>query len=56
MLSIKIKDIHQCEDTNHVYAVVRTGPRSTHVVRAGDLVPGHHAGDPCITTSLNNRR
>jgi len=33
---IKIKDIHQCEDTD---AIVRTGPRATYVVRAGDLVP-----------------
>jgi len=24
-LIIKIKDIYQCEDSNHVYAVVRTG-------------------------------
>jgi len=33
------KYIHQCEDTDHVYSVVRTSPRATHVVRAGDLVP-----------------
>jgi len=38
MLSlIKIKDIHQCEYTDHVYAIVRTGPRAIHVVRAGDV-------------------
>jgi len=36
---IKIKDIHKCEDTDQVYAIVRTSPRATHVVRAGDLVP-----------------
>jgi len=24
-LLIKIKDIHQCEDTDHVHAIVRTG-------------------------------
>jgi len=30
MLSlIKIKDIYQCDDTDHVYAIVRTGPRAT---------------------------
>jgi len=40
MLSlIKIKDIHQREDADHVYAIVRTGPRVIYVVRAGDLVP-----------------
>jgi len=40
MLSlIKIKDIHQCEDTDHVNAIVRTSPPSAHVVRAGDLAP-----------------
>ena len=36
---IKIKDIHQCEDTDHVYAIVRTGPQVTHMVPTGDLVP-----------------
>ena len=45
MLSlINIKDIHQCEDIGHVYAIVRISPRATHVVRAGDLVP---ARAPC---------
>jgi len=30
MLSlIKIKDIHQSERTDHVYAIVRTGPWAT---------------------------
>jgi len=33
---IKIKDIHQCEDTDHVYSIVRTHRRATHMVRAGD--------------------
>ena len=37
-LIIKIKYIYQCEDTDHVYAVVRTDLRATHVVRAGDLL------------------
>ena len=49
MLSIKIKDIHQCEDIDHVYAIVRTGPRATHVVRVGDLVP---AGTMLVTHGL----
>jgi len=40
MLSIKIKDIHRCEDTDHVYAVVRTRPQATQVVRVDDLVHG----------------
>jgi len=38
-LIIKIKDIYQCEDTDHVYAVVRTGLWATHMVRTADLVP-----------------
>jgi len=29
MLSIKIEYIHQREDTDHVYAIVRTRPRAT---------------------------
>jgi len=37
-LITKIKDIYQCEDTDHVYAIVRTGPLATHMVRTGDLV------------------
>jgi len=41
--SIKIKD------TAHVYAIVRTSPRETHVVRAGDLVP---AGTMLVTPDL----
>jgi len=51
MLSIKIKDIHQCQDTKHVYAIVRTSPRATHVVRVGDLVP---AGTMLVTPVLDN--
>ena len=42
----KIKYIHQSGDTDHVYAIVRTGPRATNVVRAGDLVP---AGTMLVT-------
>jgi len=50
MLSlIKIDNIHQCEDTDHVYAIVRTSPRATHVVRAGDLAP---AGTMLVTPAL----
>jgi len=40
---IKIKDIYQGEDTDRVYAILRTGRGrptwSTHVVRSGDLLP-----------------
>jgi len=32
------KDIHQCEDTDYVYVIVRTSPRATNEVRSGDLV------------------
>jgi len=47
MLSlIKIKDIHQYQDTDHVYAIVRTGPRGTHVVHASHLAPARWTGDP----------
>jgi len=48
-LIIKIKDIYQCEDTDHVYAVVRTGPWATHMVHTGDLVP---AGTMLVTLGL----
>jgi len=52
MLSlIKIKRIHKCEDTDHVYAFVKTGPRATHLVRTGDLVP---TGTMLVTLILNN--
>jgi len=36
---IKIKDIHQCKDTDHIYTIVRTGPQATHMVRVGNLAP-----------------
>jgi len=49
-LIIKIKYIYQCEDTDHVYAVVRTGLWATHVVRTGDLVP---AGTMLVTPGLD---
>jgi len=39
-----IKGIHQCEDIDHVNAIVRTRPRATHMVHAG--ARGHHARDP----------
>jgi len=51
MLSIiiKIKDIYQCEDTDYVYAVVRTGPWTAHIVRTSELVP---AGTMSVTPGL----
>ena len=39
-----IKDLHQCEDIDHVNAIVRTRPRATHMVHAG--ARGHHVIDP----------
>jgi len=48
-LIIKTKDIRQCEDTDHVHAVVRTGPWATHMVRTGDLVP---AGTMLVTPGV----
>jgi len=47
-LSIKIKDINQCEDADHIYAIVGTSPRATKVVRVGDLLP---AGTMLVTLS-----
>jgi len=41
---LKIKEIHHCEDTDHVYAIVRTSPRAT-------WCPQAHVGDPCIRAS-----
>jgi len=37
--TIQIKDIYQCENTDRVYAIDRTGLWATHMVRTGDLVP-----------------
>jgi len=34
----KIKDIHQCEDSDHFDAIVRRRPQATHEARVGDLV------------------
>jgi len=31
-LIIKIEGIHHCKETDHIYAIVRTGSRATHVV------------------------
>jgi len=49
MSSIKTKDIHQWKDTDHVYAIVTSSPRATHVVRTGDLAP---AGTMLVTPVL----
>ena len=46
---IKLKDIHQREDTDHVHAIVRTGPRATHMIHVGDLAP---AGTMLVTPVL----
>jgi len=48
-LIIKIKDIYQCEDIDHVSAVIRTGPWATQMVRTGDLVP---TGTMLVTPGL----
>ena len=49
MVLLIIDDIHLCEDIDHVNAIFRTGPRATHVVFSGDLVPPAHVGDPYST-------
>jgi len=51
MLSLIIKDIYQCEDTDHVYVIFRTSQRATHIVRAGDLVP---ANTMLVTPALSH--
>jgi len=38
--------------TDHVYAIVSTSPRTTHVIHAGDLVP---AGTVLVTPDLKSR-
>lgn len=35
----EINDIHLCEDPGRVNAIFRKGPRTTHGVRAGNMVP-----------------
>jgi len=47
--SIKIKGLYPCQDIEHVYAMVRTSPRTTNVVRAGDQVP---AGTMLVTPAI----
>ena len=42
--------INQCENTDHVHAIIRTSPRATHMVRAGDLVP---AGTVLVTAAVD---
>ena len=50
MLSLlQIKYIHQCENTDHVYAIVKTSLRVTHMLRVGGLVP---AGTMLVTPAL----
>jgi len=53
MLSIKVKDIHQCEDTDLVYAIVRTSPRATQVACVVGLVP---AGTMLVTPAISHAR
>jgi len=52
MLLTKTEDVHQCEDTDRVYAIVRTRPRATHVVRVGDLAP---AGTMLVAPGLYSK-
>jgi len=40
-----------CEDTDHANFIFRPGPRATHVVRAGDLVP---AGATLVTFGVDD--
>jgi len=49
----KTSHIHLCADTDHVNAIIiRTGWRTTQVVRAGGLVPG---GAMLVTPGINKR-
>jgi len=49
MLSLTIKDIPQCEETDRVYVIFRTSPRATEMGCAGDLVP---AGTMLVTPGI----
>ena len=44
-----INDVNICDDTHHLNAILKTGPRATNVVLAGDLVP---AGTVLATPAL----
>jgi len=44
-----INYVNLCDDTHHLNATFKIGPRSTSVVLAGDLVP---AGTVLVTTAL----
>ena len=51
MLSIKIEYIHQCENTDHVYAIVRTSPQATTWSLRATWCPQHQVGDPWFKVS-----
>jgi len=53
MLSLrtKIKDIHHCKETDHVYAIVRTGIGNPHSPYGRPSSSGHHVGDPWLRFS-----
>jgi len=46
-LIIKIKDIHHYKETDHVYAIVKTGHGNPHGPYGRPGSRGHHVGDPC---------
>ena len=55
LLVKKINGILLCEDIDHANAIFRTGSRTTHVVRAGDLVPtGTMLVTPGLQSTQNN--
>ena len=45
-----INDVNLCDDTHHLNAILKTGPRVTNVVLGGDLVP---AGTVLMTPGLH---
>ena len=53
-LIIKIKDIHHCKETDHVYPIVRTGHgQPTWSIRATWFSRHHvHVGDPWYRFSI----
>jgi len=52
-LIIKVKDIHHCKETDHVYTIVRTGHgQPTWSVRA-TWFPQHHVGDTWFRFSMS---
>ena len=51
IIKTKIKDIHHCKETDHVYAIVRTGHGQPTWSYQRPVSGGHHLGDPWFRLS-----